>query len=98
MGLLDVHTQMLKEAAEKEEQTKLAEERVLVIEKYASTAKALMAEHYPNNHTDEDVVELTERMINHDLVVEEQQEKIAELDEAGRIMARAFVDELNSGK
>jgi hypothetical protein len=94
MGLLQVHEQMLKEAAEREEQTKLAEERVRVIEKYASAAKELMNQFYPNNHTDADVTELAERMITHDLEVEEEQQKVAELEDAGRTMARAFVDEV----
>jgi hypothetical protein len=94
MGLLQVHEQMLKEAAEKEQQTKLAEERVRIIEKYASAAKDLMVQNYPKDHTDEDVAQLTELMINHDLQVEEEQQKVAELEEAGRIMARAFVEEV----
>jgi uncharacterized protein YuzE len=45
-------------------------------------------------------VELADQMIQHDINIEEQQvkqaellEKIAELDEAGRIMARSFWDE-----
>jgi hypothetical protein len=98
MGLLEVYEQMTKEATEKTEQTKLAEERIRVIEKYAAAAQELMNKNYPNNHTDEDVVQLAELMINHDLQVEEEQQKVAELDEAGRVMARAFVDELNVGK
>jgi hypothetical protein len=98
MGLLAVHEQMLKKAEEEKVQTKLAEERVAVIEKYAAAAQDLMNQYYPKDHNPVDVAELTELMINHDLQVEEQQEKIAELDEAGRIMARAFADELNKGK
>lgn len=98
MGLLEVHSQMLKEANEKAEQTKLAEERVLVIEKYASTAKALMNQAFPNNHTEQDVIELADAMIQHDLAVEEQQQKVAELEEAGRIMARGFMAEVNQNK
>ena len=98
MGLLAIHEQMLKQAEEEKAQTKLAEERVAVIEKYAAAAQDLMNQYYPKDHTQDDVVELAERMIDHDLGVEEQQQKIAELDEAGRIMARAFADELNKGK
>jgi hypothetical protein len=98
MGLLEVHAQMLKEADEKNAQETVAEERVRVIEKYASAAKDLMNKHYPNDHTDKDVEDLTESMIQHDIAVEENQQKIAELDEAGRIMARAFVDEINKTK
>jgi hypothetical protein len=98
MGLLDVYEQMTKEATEKNEQTKLAEERIRVIEKYATAAQELMNQNYPNNHTQEDVEQLAELMIDHDLKVEEEQQKVAELDEAGRVMARAFVDEVNKGK
>jgi hypothetical protein len=98
MGLLQIHAEMLKKAEEEKVQTKLAEERVAVIEKYASAAQELMNQYYPKDHTEADVVELAERMIDHDLEAEEQQQKIAELDEAGRIMARAFADELNKGK
>lgn len=94
MGLLQVHDQMLKEAAEVAEQTKIATERVAVIEKYASAAKELMTQFYPNNHSANDVTDLAELMINHDMQIEDEQQKVAELQEAGRVMARAFVDEI----
>jgi hypothetical protein len=97
-NLLEVHTQLLKEAEEKRAAEQLITERVTVLEKYATTATELMNQVYPNNHTQEDVIELADRMIQHDLQVEEQQQKIAELDEAGRIMARAFMDEVNKPK
>ena len=97
-SLLEVHTQLLKEAEEKLAAEQLITERVAVLEKYANTAQELMQQNYPNDHTQSDVVELAERMIQHDLSIEEQQQKIAELDEAGRIMARAFVDEVNKSK
>ena len=95
MDLLTVHTEMLKQAAEQAEQSQLVEERVRVIEKYASVAKSLMNDFFPNNHTEDDVLEMADTLIQHDLQVEEQQQKVAELEEAGRIMARGFIAEQN---
>ena len=93
---MDTYNEMLKEAEQKE----LLTERVSILEKYAGLAEGLLQENYPNNYTKADVVELADQMIQHDLGVEEEQtkqaeviEKIAELDEAGRIMARSFWDE-----
>ena len=45
-------------------------------------------------YTEDDVIKLACAMIDHDLEVEDNMEKVAELDEAGRIMARAFLSEL----
>lgn len=92
MSLLKAYEQMTKEAAEQE----IMKERVAVIEKYASFAEDELAKAYPNNYTKEDVAQLADAMIQHDIAIEEQQEKIAELDEAGRIMARAFYAESQS--
>lgn len=90
MSLLHVYEKMQKEAEAKA----LIQERVEVIEKYASLAEELLTKEYGKDYTQDDVVELADKMIQHDLSVEEQQEKVAEYDEAGRIMARAFVEEL----
>jgi hypothetical protein len=94
--LLDTYNEMLKVAADRETLT----ERVSILEKYAGLAETELQKNYPNNFTKEDVVELADQMIQHDINIEEQQvkqaellEKIAELDEAGRIMARSFWDE-----
>jgi len=95
MGLLQTHEQMLKQAEEQAKMAALVEERVRVIEKYASVAQNLMNEAFPGNHTEDDVVELANLMIQNDMQVEEQQQKVAELEEAGRIMARGFMAEAN---
>jgi hypothetical protein len=101
--LLDTYNEMIKQSEQKEVLT----ERVSVLEKYASLAEQELQKAYPNNFTKADVVELADQMIQHDLSIEEAQtkqaevvEKIAELDDAGRVMARAFWDEtlkLNAG-
>jgi len=91
--LLDIHNQLLKTAATKTAEEALQTERVVILEKYAAVAQSLLQEKYPNNFTEADVVALTDGLIQRDIEIEEAQEKIAELDEAGRIMARAFVDE-----
>jgi hypothetical protein len=93
--LLAVHDQMMKQAAQKEAEDRVVSERVEVLQKYAEYAEALMQKNYPNGHSEEDVVKLAELLIAHDIEEEEEQQKVAELDEAGRIMARAFVDEVN---
>jgi hypothetical protein len=98
MGLLQVHEQMLKAAEEKAAQAQIVEERVRILEKYASVAQSLMNEAFPNNHTEADVIELVDGLIQHDLQIEEQQQKVAELEEAGRIMARGFMAETNKTK
>ncbi len=94
-NLIEVHEQMLKQAADKVAETKVQAERVEVLQKYAEYAKGLMDQAYPNNYTEDDVVHLAELLIAHDIEAEEEQQKVAELDEAGRIIARAFVDEVN---
>jgi hypothetical protein len=92
-GLLDVYENMQKEAEANVEQNALEMERADVITKYASFAEETLVEQ-GEQYTEEDVIKLATAMIDHDLEVEEQMEKVAELDEAGRIMARAFLSEL----
>jgi hypothetical protein len=94
--LIDTYNEMLKQAEEKEVLT----ERVSILEKYATLAEEQLQAKYPNNYNKADVVELADQMIQHDISIEENQakqaeviEKIAELDEAGRIMARSFWNE-----
>lgn len=96
-NLLEIHSQMLKEAEEK----KLVAERVSILEKYAAFAEEQLRKEFPNNFTKADVAELADQMIQHDLAVEEQeakqaeaQEKVAEFDELGRVMARGYFAEL----
>jgi hypothetical protein len=95
--LLKIHDEMLKKA----EVEQLITNRVSLLEKYAAFATEKLQEAYPNNFTQDAVVELADQMIQHDLAVEEAevkqaelQEKVAEFDEFGRVMARGYWDEL----
>ena len=97
-NLLNTYEKMQAEQLQKAAEDKVMTERVEVLSKYAEAAQALLQDKYPNNYTQADVEKLAVGMIQHDLEAEEQQEKIAELDEAGRIMARAFLDEVNNSK
>ena len=84
--------------AEAEEMNKEAEAadnaRVEVLHKYASAADELLASEYGEDYNENDVVELAQRLINHDVEQEEAQEKVAEYVDAGTVMARAFLNEL----
>jgi len=102
-NLLDTYNNMVEAsnaAAEQEAMEKEAaaanEARVDVLNKYASAADNLLAEEYGEDYDENDVVELAQRLINHDVQQEEAQEKVAEYVEAGTVMARAFMDELSA--
>ena len=92
--LLDIYDSMTKQA----EEVAVNDERMDIIEKYASVAEELLNQEYPGEYTQEDVVKLADALIQHDVQVEESLEKIAELEDAGRVMARAFVAELQNAK
>lgn len=92
--LLEVYDNMQKEA----EQNAVVNERVTLIEKYAEIARTELEKEFKKDFTNDDIAELTTKMIEHDMALEEQQEKVAELEEAGRVMARAFVEEVKKGK
>ena len=70
-------------------------ERVEVIEKYAALADNLLAEEYGEDYEADDVVKLAEYLIDYDVEAEEQIEKYAEYETAGRVMADAFMDQLS---
>lgn len=101
MGLLEVYESM---RAAQQETEKVAEaqnnvanevdERMEVLEKYASLADELLTSEYGNDYEEQDVVKLAQLLINHDMEIQEQMEKVAELEEAGIIMAKAFKAEL----
>ena len=100
-SLLDIHTEMLKSASEQTiaaeedaEAKAVVDERVEVLAKYAEAADSLLAEEYGDKYEQKDVEELASMMIAHDLKQEEDVEKVAEYDDAGRIIARAFYDEI----
>lgn len=92
--LLKVHNNMLKQAKVDNER----KERIDAIVKYASTAEELLAEKYGEDYEQEDVSKLAEWMIENDLEALEWEEKVAEYDQLGRIMANSFVDEMKNKK
>lgn len=101
MGLLDVYENMVnaqvgteKVAEEKVQATEAVDERMEVLEKYAALADDLLADTYGTDYEKEDVTKLASLLIDHDIKVQEDMEKVAELQEAGIIMARAFKTEL----
>jgi len=89
-NLLEVYDNMLKEAEAQE----LVNERVEFLAKYAEAAEGQLQEHYPNNYTKSDVIELADRMIDHDMQIADMQEKTAEWDNQGREMAHDYVSTL----
>lgn len=90
MNLLERYEGMQKEA----EAQALEQDRINAIVKYASLAEERLSEAYGDDYTEDDVIKVAEFMIDSDLAVEEEQEKIAEYDQLGRIMAHAYADEL----
>ena len=89
-NLLEVYDNMLKEAEAQE----VVNERVEFLAKYAEAAEGLLQAEYPNNFAKEDVIELADRLIAHDVAISEQQEKTAEWEAEGRAMAHDYVDAL----
>lgn len=90
-NLLEKYEEMQKVA----ETEALEQERVETIVKYASVAEEALSERFGDNYNEDDVIKLAEFLIDSDLEAEEEYEKIAEYDELGRVMARAYVDELS---
>lgn len=100
-SLLEIHDELLKAAsaqtvvAEEEAEAKVVvDERVEVLTKYAEAADTLLAKEYGDKYEQKDVEELASMMISHDMEQEDNIEKVAEYDDAGRIIARAFYDEI----
>ena len=101
VNILDVYEGMVKAAEEEAvveeasaEEEAVINERVEIIAKYAAAADELLSDEYGKNYGEEDVEKLASMLLQHDVEQEEVMEKVAELDQAGRIMARAFKDEL----
>lgn len=102
-NLMDTYKNMQKsaeeanaaEALEKEAQ-ETTNARVEVLAKYAEAANGVLTEEYGDDYTEEDVIKLASYLIDRDIDEEEAQEKVAEYVEAGQIMARSFVEELNT--
>ena len=105
-GLLETYETMVDTAESNAQQAEIQKEaqaeeneRLNVLTKYASAADGLLAEQFGEDYEEADVIELAEKMINHDVAQEQSQEKVAEYVEAGQVMARAFIGEINnSGK
>ncbi len=92
--LLNIYESMNKQAEADAE----VNQRVDVLNKYASVATELLDEKYPNNYTQDDVVKLAEALIVRDIELEESMSKVAEYVEAGKIMARSFMEELSTNQ
>lgn len=71
-------------------------ETLQVLEKYAQAAEAYLAENF-TGYTDDHIVKVAQEMIEYDTDRFETMEKVAELHEAGIIMAKAFKAELANG-
>jgi len=69
------------------------QEQVELLAKYAELAETKLRE-LNQPYTSDDVLKVASFMIDTDAEFIEQQEKIAEFEEAGRILADAFVTEL----
>ena len=76
-----------------EEQEKVAEE-MEVLAKYAEAAEEGLKAEFGEDYSLEDVEKLAEMLIQRDLEIEDEEVKVAELAEAGQIMAQAFAEEL----
>ena len=88
-------------AAEKaldKEAQEVTNSRVEVLAKYAETANGVLSEEYGDDYDEGDVVKLATYLIDRDIDEEENIDKVAEYVEAGQIMARSFVEELNTSK
>ena len=88
--LLETYDQLTK-VAEQETEKQL---QVELLQKYAEVAEETLKEQ-GQKYTKDDVVKVASWMIEQDAIAAEEEEKIAEYDDAGRVMARAFIDELD---
>ena len=82
---------MQKEAENKE----IEGQRRELLTKYAATAEEMLEKEHGKEYEATDVEKLAETLIDLDIKSAEEQEKVAEYVEAGKIMARSFVEELN---
>ena len=92
MDLLNVYNGMQKKAA----LDKVARERVEILTKYVSLAEEMLSSKHGDNYNEADVTKLAGYLIERDVELHDAQEKIAEYTTAGKIMAKAFLDEVNS--
>lgn len=94
MGLLDTYETMQKEAEVQEVESQRRE----MLTKYASAAEELLENEYGEDYKAEDVENLAEKLIDLDVEAVEEQQKVAEYVEAGKVMANAFIKELKEKK
>jgi len=99
MGLLERYelmkqAEVVEQPEISEEEVKIASERMDVLAKYAEFADEALKAEYGNDYELTDVEKLAEMLIENDLQVEEEEMKVAEIVEAGQIMAHAFAEEL----
>lgn len=87
--LLDLYEGQQKTAEQEQEKQAQLE----LLSKYAELATKEL-EKTGQEFTSDDVVKVASFMIETDLAIEEEQAKVAEFVEAGQILARAFVAEL----
>jgi len=92
--LLKIHEDMIKAAQVEKVQT----ENVDVIVKYATAAEELLTKELKDKYNEEDVIKVAEALIDADLKTENEQEKVAEYDQLGRIMARSFLEEIEKSE
>lgn len=92
-------------AAEQEEQTekqtseeevKVAQDRMELLAKYAEAADNALQAEFGEDYTLEDVEKLAEMLIARDMDITEEEVKVAELVEAGQVLARSFAQELQN--
>jgi hypothetical protein len=89
-NLLEKYEELQKQA----EAERIKQERINVLVKYATLAEEKLSEKFGDNYNEDDVIKVAEFLIDSDLAAEAEYEKIAEYDQLGRIMARAYIDEL----
>ncbi len=97
MSLLETYDLMKQAEQEVEisngEQEKVAE-RMEVLAKYAEVAEEALKAEFGEDYELTDVEKLAEMLIQKDLETNEEEVKVAELVEAGQIMAHSFAEEL----
>ncbi len=89
-NLLNIYEEMNKTAEENAE----VRETVVAITKYASKAEEALEAELGDKYDKEDVIKVASAMIESDQALLAEQEKVAEYDQLGRIMAHSFNDEL----
>jgi patatin-like phospholipase/acyl hydrolase len=78
--LLEVYNDMIKEAEETAAKA-VVQERVAMLDKYATLATELLNAEFPNDFDKNDVVELADKLIERDVAIADMQEKTAEAKE-----------------